>query len=203
MNTLERHSQTLTEEEEATHTGAIHRVDNFSNGYSASIIRYSTHVEIAVLRDGEVDTSTPITGDVLVFLPHEETEQLEALQAIIDLPAPTPETRGENQTAGESQKPNFPVWMEEISPADISAIIEGGCDSGAYMPAVTYWQALETMNQYGDDVFQMIEDCCVEVPAPPADYSWGQRACYFLSMAVELWCECHEHLADWDREDWG
>ena len=31
-----------------------------------------------------------------------------------------------------------PGWIEQdISPQDVAAIVQGGCESGAYMPAVT------------------------------------------------------------------
>ena len=46
-----------------------------------------------------------------------------------------------------------PGWIDQdISPQNIAAIVQGGCASGAYMPAVTYHQALETMSEYGDDI---------------------------------------------------
>ena len=33
----------------------------------------------------------------------------------------------------------IPRWIEQdISPQDVAAIVQGGCESGAYMPAVTY-----------------------------------------------------------------
>jgi len=105
-------------------------------------------------------------------------------------------------TMSKTLKPEFPAWLEEISPADISAILEGGCYSWAYLPAVTYWQVLETMHKHGDEVLQFLRDHLDETPPPPAYYSWAQRACYYLASAVELWCQCHEELADWDREDW-
>jgi hypothetical protein len=56
------------------------------------------------------------------------------------------------------------------------------------MPAVTYWQALETMSEHGDDVLQFIEDAIGEAPYPDCDTGWAGLACHFLSMAVELWC---------------
>lgn len=40
-----------------------------------------------------------------------------------------------------------PRWIDQdISPNDIAAICQGGCASGAYMPAVTYYQALAQFN---------------------------------------------------------
>lgn len=81
-----------------------------------------------------------------------------------------------------------PAWIDaDISPADVAAIVQGGCASGAYMPAVTYWQALETMTRHGDDVLQYIDDALGEVPAPKRGESWGGIAVHYLSTAVELW----------------
>ena len=174
---------------------------NFTNGYSARITRHPAHTELAVMRDGRVDTSTPITGDVLIFLPDEEKELGETLQAITNLPNPA--TRTEETNVTETEKPDFPEWIEELSPSDIAAINQGGCDSGAYMPAVTYSTAVETMAKYGDEIMQYLAwNDYFEPPTPPSDASWSQRCCFFLSAAVELWCRSHEHLEDWDKEDW-
>lgn len=83
---------------------------------------------------------------------------------------------------------NLPVWIDQdISPSDIAAIIQGGCASGAYMPAVTYHQAIKTMSEHGDEVLQFIEDQLGELPNPRRGTSWSGLACFYLSAAVELW----------------
>ncbi len=82
----------------------------------------------------------------------------------------------------------IPAWIEpDISPYDVAAICQGGCASGAYMPAVTYYQAKETMSAHGDDVMQYIQDALGELPKPDDDMGWDQLACFYLSCAVELW----------------
>lgn len=91
----------------------------------------------------------------------------------------------------------IPAWIDQdITPADVAAICQGGCDSGAYMPAVTYWQALETMGSHGNDVFDYLENALGEMPtpSPPNDHfqSWSGLACYYLSYAVELWAQSTE-----------
>ena len=97
---------------------------------------------------------------------------------------------------------DVPNWIEQdISPSDIAAINQGGCESGAYMPAVTYYDAKETMNTYGNDVMQYIEDCYGEAVTPPADSSWSQIAVFYLSVAVELWASSHEDIEDWENEE--
>ena len=61
------------------------------------------------------------------------------------------------------------------------------------MPAVTYWQALETMNQEGDDVLQYVEDTYGELPPlPVSPWGWGGVAVQYLSLAVELWASSVE-----------
>lgn len=81
-----------------------------------------------------------------------------------------------------------PDWIDsDISPNDIAAILQGGCASGAYMPAVTHHKALATMTEHGDDVLRYIEDALGKLPEPPDTSMFGRMACYYLSLAVELW----------------
>ena len=99
------------------------------------------------------------------------------------------------------QEYNQPEWLEyALSPYDVAAINQGGCASGAYMPAVTYCKAVNTMSEHGDDVLQYLEDMTGELPTPPSDISWSQLACFYLSRAVELFCAVHEDLADWEDD---
>ena len=85
-----------------------------------------------------------------------------------------------------------PDWIEsDISPSDIAAILQGGCASGAYMPAVTYHKALATMAEHGDDVLDYIDNSIGGLP-PPAGASWSGMACHYLSCAVELWASSVE-----------
>ena len=82
---------------------------------------------------------------------------------------------------------DVPAWIEQdISPNQVASIVQGGCASGAYMPAVTYHSARETMAEHGDDVLEYIEDAYGSAPAIGED-SWNQYACTLLSLAVELW----------------
>ena len=95
-----------------------------------------------------------------------------------------------------------PTWIiHPLSPADIAAVIQGGCDSGAYMPACEYQTANKTMSEHGDDVLQYLEDMTDELPTPPSDISWSQLACFYLSRAVELFCAIHEDQADWEDDE--
>ena len=81
-----------------------------------------------------------------------------------------------------------PRWIDsEIDGTQVAAIIQGGCASGAYMPAVTYHEASATMEEHGDDVFDYICDAYGELPQPKVHESWSGIAVFYLSVAVELW----------------
>ena len=89
----------------------------------------------------------------------------------------------------EAVQQQQPDWIEyELEQYDIEAINQGGCASGAYMPAVTYYKANKMMAEYGDEVFEMIEEAYQEIPQPPKGTSWTEMAVFYLSIAVELWC---------------
>jgi len=84
--------------------------------------------------------------------------------------------------------PEVPQWIDQdISPSQIEAIYEGGCASGAYMPAVTYYTARQTMGEYGDEVLQYLQDELGELPRPRNDKSWSGLALFYLRCAVEAW----------------
>jgi len=83
-----------------------------------------------------------------------------------------------------------PEWItDKLDISDIQAIQHGGCASGAYMPAVTYYQAAETMAKHGDEILDFIESVNgLDLPAIPRLTSWSAIAVLYLSAAVELWC---------------
>jgi len=81
-----------------------------------------------------------------------------------------------------------PAWIEQdIEVNQVAGVVEGGCASGAYMPAVTYCQAVETMSEHGDDVLDYIQESYGELPKPADAESWSGMAVFYLSVAVELW----------------
>lgn len=98
---------------------------------------------------------------------------------------------------------DLPNWLEtDISPSDVAAICQGGCASGAYMPAVTYFDALKTMSDHGDDVLQYLQDNLGELPRPKDDESWAGMAVHYLSAAVELWASGVEsQLEEFEPEE--
>ena len=88
---------------------------------------------------------------------------------------------------------DVPQWIEQdITPYDVAAIVQGGCASGSYMPAVTYYQALQTMNEYGDDIMEWIIDGYDSLPFSKELLNWSQLAVFYLSVAVELWASSVE-----------
>ena len=91
---------------------------------------------------------------------------------------------------------DVPDWIvPDITAADVAAIEQGGCDSGAYMPAVTYSTAADTMARHGDAVLDYIESTYGELIAPPAGVSWSGMAVHYLSRAVDAWaCGAAEEL---------
>ena len=95
-----------------------------------------------------------------------------------------PELAAMNEQISE----NMPAWIDSnLEVYDIAAIQQGGCASGAYMPAVTYYNARETMNEYGDEILDYIQIQLGELPKPDDNISWSGLACFYLSYAVELW----------------
>jgi hypothetical protein len=111
-------------------------------------------------------------------------------------------TNKKGETMTEIKKSETPVdvprWIEhDITGYDIEAIQYGGCASGAYMPAVTYWQARETMNQFSDEIFEEIENAIGPIAeASPDLSSWDAFACWCVSSAVELWASQFEVVDD-------
>ena len=110
----------------------------------------------------------------------------------------TPETESEPVDYDYEQ----PEWIvDDLTPHDLAAINQGGCASGAYMPAVTYYQANKTMADHGDDVLDYIVEQMGELPKPHDTESWSGMAVHFLSYAVELFCNSHSDLEDWENDE--
>ena len=98
-----------------------------------------------------------------------------------------------------------PHWISEtISTTDVAAIIEEGCRSDTYPPAVSHAQALETMNSYGDEIIEFICNNQWEVPRFEIT-SWPHGAVKILSIGIVLWCSnVADELAErirWDSDE--
>lgn len=82
---------------------------------------------------------------------------------------------------------DVPQWInQDITCADVAAIAQGGCESGAWMEAVTYHKANDIMSQHGDEVLEYLETMFGELPSVTGE-SWSGIAVRFLSAAVDLW----------------
>lgn len=88
-----------------------------------------------------------------------------------------------------AEQPSFVVDVQPLSGTDIAAVIQGGCASGAWMPAVTYNRAAEILRDHEGEVFVLLEDAGID-PAtlPGASRSYRQFGCDLVSAAVEVWC---------------
>ena len=91
---------------------------------------------------------------------------------------------------------NLPDWINAYhvpTAADefrswISDLSHHGTSGGLYMPAVTYYDARQTMRQHGDEVWEYIyEQWGDELPYTAPGMSYGQMCCHWVSMAVQLW----------------
>jgi hypothetical protein len=88
---------------------------------------------------------------------------------------------------------DVPRWVEsDITCLDVAAVCQGGCASGAYMPAVTYWQAMATMNEHSDAIERYLDDSGMDILESIAYDHWAGVACTVVSSAVELWCSSIE-----------
>ena len=86
-----------------------------------------------------------------------------------------------------------PRWIDQdLTIYDVDSINQDGCVSGAYIPAVTYYKAMQTMANHGDDVLDYIYECIGELPQPQDTESWSGLAVHYLSYAVELFATAIE-----------
>ncbi len=113
----------------------------------------------------------------------------------------------DRDTLKVSEITTVPPWIDsDITVRDVESILQGGCASGAYMPAVTYHEATETMAEHGDTVLDFItEDHGLDLNLPD-NPSWSGLACHFLSVAVELWCssvetEIEDYIEEKENEE--
>lgn len=93
------------------------------------------------------------------------------------------------------QRPEF--VERDVDCHDVLSIVQGGCASGAYMPAVRYYDARKTMSEHGNEVLEFIETSFGELPQVPQGESWDGIAVFFLSVAVETWaCGIEDTVRD-------
>jgi len=85
-----------------------------------------------------------------------------------------------------------PEWIrgDDIDTAAVAAIVEGGCASGAWMPAVTYHMARETICKYSDAIDKYLAgsgiDLAEHLTLKP-NQAIDCLLCDIVSLAVEQW----------------
>jgi len=97
-----------------------------------------------------------------------------------------------------NNQPEFLQHMGEITDvAELVAIYEGGCASGAYMPAVTYHIALSCMNECATSVEDMLEDSYQsEITFDFSSGGWVNLASDMCSRAVEAYVSQFSDIID-------
>lgn len=88
-----------------------------------------------------------------------------------------------------NDQPEFITAMQSIDWHDAQSILQGGCASGAYMPAVTYHTALKTMSEHYDSVESFIETsyCETHFEWRVMEENFPSFCTQVLSLAVECW----------------
>lgn len=82
---------------------------------------------------------------------------------------------------------NVPTWIDQgISTATVAGILQGGCASGAYMPAVEFYTAAKIMEKHGDAVLELLSEREDPVTLPDG-CGWGEVPSAVLVLAVEYW----------------
>ena len=91
-----------------------------------------------------------------------------------------------------NDQPDWLVFMSRIdSIEEIASILEGGCASGAYMPAVTYHTANKCVNEHGEDMLEYIHNKCdLKLKDLVTDKveTFNDLNTTICSMCVENWC---------------
>jgi hypothetical protein len=88
-----------------------------------------------------------------------------------------------------TNQPEFIISMGAIdSIYELKAIKEGGCESGAYMPAVTYSTALKCMYEHYEEIEAIFQDHGYEsIEFDLESETFAGFSSRLVSMAVELW----------------
>lgn len=85
-----------------------------------------------------------------------------------------------------NDQPAFLKFMGEIdSVGELLSIYEGGCASGAYIPAVTYYTANQCMANAATSVEDELSELDYEITFNPSEDSFSQFASKLCAMAVE------------------
>lgn len=85
----------------------------------------------------------------------------------------------------------LPKWWPDASLTlgEIEGIQKADCAGQAYMPAVKLFDASQHMCERGDYVLNYIKQIYGEIPRPHKSTCWRGLAVFYLSLAVELYCQ--------------
>ena len=83
--------------------------------------------------------------------------------------------------------------MGPLDDYDIEAVRQGGCASGAYMPAVTYCIAVECMYKFGHEIVEYFDrqgygTWHEALQLDPQNDTYAGWCVRVVSLAVEHWC---------------
>jgi hypothetical protein len=95
--------------------------------------------------------------------------------------------------------------MGPLDDYDIEAVRQGGCASGAYMPAVTYCIAAECMYKFGHEIVEYLDQQgygteCEFLQLNPQEDTYAGWCVKVVSAAVEEWCYCADLCEDDDDD---
>jgi hypothetical protein len=103
----------------------------------------------------------------------------------------------ENFLESMNDQPEFLKFMGEITDvSELIAIYEGGCASGAYMPAVTYYTANQCMASDASGSVEEEIEHYEEITFNPATESFSQFASKLCAMAVESFVQKHAEVIE-------
>ncbi|AHK11328.1 hypothetical protein S14_219 [Shewanella sp. phage 1/4] len=96
-----------------------------------------------------------------------------------------------------NDQPEFLKFMGEIdSVSELISIYEGGCASGAYMPAVTYYTANQCMASDASGSVEEEIEHYEEITFNPSEESFSQFASKLCAMAVESFVQKHAEVIE-------
>jgi len=97
-------------------------------------------------------------------------------------------------------QPHFLCYMDRIvSISTMQAILQDGCASGAYMPAVEYHTAKACLFEMHDSIEDWAGD--MEIVFNPLEDSVASFAALLCSAAVENWCYQYSEILE--NVSWG
>ena len=99
-----------------------------------------------------------------------------------------------------NDQPQWLIFMGEIDSIEkIDYILQGGCASGAYMPAVTYYTVNKCIHEHGEDMLEYIHneyDLKLKDLVTDKVETFNSLNTTICSMCVETWCASFSDVID-------